>query len=400
MSYDFDTMYDRAATDSLKWANRLQLCGSEDVIPLWVADMDFACPPEVVDAVKDRAAHPIYGYPVRTEAYYDSVIGWMKRRNGWHIEKEWICYAPGVVPALNFAVQAYSRPGDKIIIQTPVYYPFKSAVLNNSRELVENPLRLEKGRYVMDFAGLEQLIDTRTRLIVLSSPHNPGGRVWEKDELERLVEICARRGVIIVSDEIHSDLIIGNIRHTCTASLSEAAAAITVTLTAPNKTFNIAGLTMANVIISNKDLRQAFVDAVAASGIGVSNIFGNVALEAAYSKGEAWLEELLDYLRGNFRLVADFAAARIPEIEVFPLEGTYLAWINCRRLGLSDAGLKEFFWKEAGLWLDDGTKFGSGGSGFMRLNIACPRKLLTEALVRLEKAIGKTRRQTDGLHPR
>jgi len=398
MHYDFDTIYDRAATDSLKWAHRLAVCGSEDVIPLWVADMDFACPPEVVEAVKERAAHPIYGYPVGADAYDDAVVGWMKRRKGWDIEKEWICYAPGVVPALNFAVQAYSRPGDRIIIQTPVYYPFKSAVLNNGRELVENPLKLEHDTYVMDYEGLERLIDARTRMIILCSPHNPVGRVWEKSELARLVEICSRRGILIVSDEIHSDLIIGNIQHTCTASLSEAVASITITLTAPNKTFNIAGLTMANVIISKMELRRAFVDAVAASGIGVSNIFGNVALEAAYSKGEDWLEELLDYLRGNFRLVADFAAARIPEIKVFPIEGTYLAWLDCRRLGLSDAGLKEFFWKEAGIWLDDGAKFGSGGSGFMRLNFACPRKLLAEALDRFEKAVGTIRRTTDGLH--
>jgi len=400
MKYDFDTVYDRAATDSLKWSDRLRLCGSEDVIPLWVADMDFACPPEVVEAVRERAAHPIYGYPVRTDACNEAVVGWMKRRNGWAIEKEWIRYAPGVVPALNFAVQAYSGPGDKVVIQTPVYYPFKSAALNNGRELVENPLRLENGRYVMDYEGLERLIDARTRMVILCSPHNPVGRVWERNELERLVEICAGRGIVIVADEIHSDLVIGPIRHSCTASLSARAAAVTVTLTAPNKTFNIAGLTMANAIIPNEDLRRAFAGAVAGSGIGVSSIFGNVALEAAYSKGEDWLAQLLGYLRGNYRLVADFFAARIPEIKVFPLEGTYLAWLDCRGLGMSDAALKEFFCKEAGLWLDEGTKFGSGGSGFMRLNIACPEKLLTEALDRLDKALERKRRPADELRSR
>ena len=392
MRYDFDTVYDRASSDSLKWGRRVEHCGSEDVIPLWVADMDFACPPEVVEAVRARAEHPIYGYPERSDAYYASIIGWMKRRNRWDIEKEWICYAPGVVPALNFAVQAYSKPGDSILIQPPVYYPFRASVSNNGRRLIENPLILREGRYVMDYEGLERSIDLSTRAIILSSPHNPVGRVWEKHELERLVDICEHHGIVIISDEIHSDLIMGDIPHSCVASLSAKAAAITVTLTAPNKTFNIAGLTMGSAIIPNEALREAFAAAVADSGIGVSNVFGNVALEAAYDRGEAWLEELLVYLRGNLRLVADFMAKNIPELIVAPLEGTYLAWIDCRGLGLDDAGLREFFTKKAGLWLDEGTKFGRGGSGFMRLNLACPRSLLAEALARLEKAMEEKRR--------
>ena len=392
MNYDFDTVYDRASTDSLKWANRRQLCGSDDVLPLWVADMDFACPPEVVEAVRERAAHPIYGYPAKSEAYYQSIIDWMGLRNGWKIAKEWICYSPGVVPAVNFAVQAYSSPGDKIIIQPPVYYPFIKAVLNNGRQLVENPLKIEGGRYVMDYESLERSIDARTKAIILSSPHNPVGRVWERPELEKLVDICERHGLVIISDEIHSDLILGGIRHSCIASLSEKAAAITATLTAPNKTFNIAGLTMGNAIIPDRKLRDAFAAAVDNSGIGVSNVFGNTALEAAYRLGEPWLEGLLAYLRGNFRLVSEFIAEMLPELAVFPLEGTYLAWIDCRRLRLDDGALKDFFTKKAGIWLDEGTKFGSGGSGFMRLNIACPRSLLEEALSRLEKAMAELRR--------
>jgi len=392
MKYDFDTIYDRASTDSLKWADRPRICGSEDVIPLWVADMDFACPPEVVEAVRERAAHPLYGYPASSDSYFQSVIDWMKRRNGWKIAKEWIRYSPGVVPAVNFAVQAYSSPGDKIIIQPPVYYPFTKAVLNNGRQLVENPLKIEAGRYVMDYEGLERSIDGRTKAIILSNPHNPVGRVWEKAELERLVDICADHGIVIISDEIHSDLILGGTRHTCVASLSEKAARMTATLTAPNKTFNTAGLTMGNAIIPDKKLRDAFAAAVDNSGIGVSNIFGNVALEAAYRRGEPWLEELLVYLRGNSRLVSDFIAEKLPELAVFPLEGTYLVWIDCRGLGLGDGELKNFFMRRAGIWLDEGAKFGSGGSGFMRLNIACPRSLLEEALRRLEKAMAESRR--------
>ncbi len=392
MKYDFDRLYDRASSDSLKWANRAEHCGSEDAIPLWVADMDFACPPEVAAAVRERAAHPIYGYPIRSDAYYQAVIGWMKRRNGWDIAKEWICYSPGVVPALNFAVQGVSNPGDKIIIQPPGYHPFVSATLCNGRQLVENELVFDGGRYVMDYEALERSSDGRTKAIILCSPHNPVGRVWEKAELERLVDICHRRGIVIISDEIHSDLILGDIRHTPIASLSEKAAAITITLTAPNKTFNMAGLTMGNAIISDRKLRDTFQNAVEASGIGVSNVFGNVALEAAYNEGEAWLEELLVYLRGNFGLVSDFIAKKLPELSILSLEGTYLGWIDCRKLGLSDDELREFFTKKARIWLDEGTKFGSGGSGFMRINLACPRSYLAEALLRMEKALEERRR--------
>ncbi len=400
MPYDFDRVYDRASSDSLKWASAVGHCGTNDVIPLWVADMDFACPPELVEAVRARAEHPIYGYPLRSDSYYRSITGWMKRRHGWDIDRDWILYVPGVVPALNFAVHAYSKPGDSIIIQPPVYYPFRAAVSENGRRLIENPLVLKEGRYVMDYEGLERSIDGNTKAIILSSPHNPVGRVWERHELERLVDICDRHGIVIVSDEIHSDLILGDIPHSCIASLSAKAATITVTLNAPNKTFNIAGLTMGSAIIADEDLRKAFAAAVADSGIGVSNVFGNVALEAAYDKGEAWLEELLSYLRGNHRFVAGFFAEKLPEFRLSDLEGTYLAWIDCRGLGLDDAGLKEFFTKKAGLWLDEGTKFGTGGSGFMRLNMACPRSLLAEALVRLEKAMEERRRTNDGLRAR
>ncbi|PKL05942.1 MAG: hypothetical protein CVV53_06860, partial [Spirochaetae bacterium HGW-Spirochaetae-9] len=269
---------------------------------------------------------------------------------------------------------------------------FRAAVSENGRRLIENPLIIQEGRHVMDYEGLERSIDANTKAIILSSPHNPVGRVWEKPELERLVEICDRHGIIIISDEIHSDLILGDIPHTCIASLSAKAAAITVTLNAPNKTFNIAGLTMGSAIIADEGLRRGFAAAVADSGIGVSNIFGNVALEAAYDRGEDWLEELLAYLRGNQRYVAGFFAEKLPEFKLSDLEGTYLAWIDCRGLGLDDAGLKEFFTKKAGLWLDEGTKFGTGGSGFMRLNMACPRSLLVEALARLEKAMEEKRR--------
>lgn len=387
MQYDFDTLIDRTNTNSIKWDASTLPEGCRDAIPLWVADMDFACPPEVVSAIQDRAAHPIYGYTDRSAGYYSSLVDWMKRRNRWEIRRDWVLFAPGVVPALNLAVLAYTQPGDKIIIQPPVYYPFASAVLNNGRQMVENPLILQNGRYTMDFDDLERKIDERAKLLVLCSPHNPVGRVWSEDELSRLVEICAANNIVIVSDEIHSDIIVGKEAHRCTASLSEKAADITVTLTAPNKTFNLAGLQIANIIIPNPRLRHAFSQQCANIGLGLSNIFGIVAQEAAYAKGEPWLEELLVYLRENDRFLKRFLEERLTQISVFPLEGTYLPWLDCRSLGLSDAQLHDLFLKQAKLWLDDGTMFGTGGSGFMRLNIACPRAVLAQALQQLERAI-------------
>lgn len=387
MAYNFDTLIDRTKTNSIKWNREILPEDCRDAIPLWVADMDFASPPEVQAAILERASHPIYGYTNRSEEYYRSFIEWMKRRKAWDIQKEWIVFSPGVVPALNIAVLAYTHPGDKIIIQPPVYYPFASAILNNGRQLVENPLIIRDGRYTMDFDDLEKKIDSQTKLFILCSPHNPVGRVWTIDELSRLVDICAERDIVIVSDEIHSDILVETAVHHCTSTVSDNAAAITVTFTAPNKTFNLAGLQIANAIIPNARLRRAFVQQVSNLGLNLANIFGMVAQEAAYGKGEPWLEELLAYLRSNYDVLKHFLSERIPSIKVFPLEGTYLPWLDCRALGLDDTQLHDLFLKDAKLWLDDGTMFGTGGSGFMRLNIACPRSVLVRALEQLEKAV-------------
>jgi len=387
MAYNFDTLIDRTKTNSIKWNREILPEDCRDAIPLWVADMDFASPPEVQAAILERASHPIYGYTNRSEEYYRSFIEWMKRRKAWDIQKEWIVFSPGVVPALNIAVLAYTHPGDKIIIQPPVYYPFASAILNNGRQLVENPLIIRDGRYTMDFDDLEKKIDSQTKLFILCSPHNPVGRVWTIDELSRLVDICAERDIVIVSDEIHSDILVETAVHHCTSTVSDNAAAITVTFTAPNKTFNLAGLQIANAIIPNARLRRAFVQQVSNLGLNLANIFGIVAQEAAYGKGEPWLEELLAYLRSNYDVLKHFLSERIPSIKVFPLEGTYLPWLDCRALGLDDTQLHDLFLKDAKLWLDDGTMFGTGGSGFMRLNIACPRSVLVRALEQLEKAV-------------
>jgi cystathionine beta-lyase len=360
---------------------------------MWIADMDFASPPEVTEALKKRVAHPLYGYTQRTEGYYNGLINWMKKRHGWSgIPRDWILFSPGVVAGFTYAIQAYSQPGDKIILQPPTYYPMKNSILNNGRQLVDNPLQLVKGRYVMDYEDLEKKIDGRTKMILLCSPQNPVGRVWTRAELEQLVEVCEKKDILIISDEIHNDLILGKIKHTPTSIISEDAMQRTVTLVATSKTFNLAGLTNASAIIPNKKLRDAYQNVITNNSTHNTNIFGIVAQEAAYTKGEAWLEELLVYLRGNFKYFEEFINEKIPGLKVYPLEGTYLAWVDFTSLGMSDAELKEFMLKKAKLWLDEGTMFGVGGSMFMRFNIACPRSVLKQALERLEKAVKELKR--------
>ena len=389
MVYDFETIIDRTSKNSVKWTLMKRITGLDDLIPLWVADMDFTAPPEVVEALKERAAHPIYGYTAPTEGYHNGLINWLDRRHGWSgVEKDWILYTPGVVAGFSIAIQAYSQPGDKVVIQPPVYHPFKRQILSTGRQIVENPLKIVDGYYEMDFGDLAEKIDDRTKMIILCSPHNPVSRVWKREELEKLVKVCEEKNILIVSDEIHNDLILGEIKHTPTATISEDALQRTVTLVAPSKTFNLAGLTNANAIIPNKKLREAF-RSQASKGSGHGNIFGMVAQDAAYNRGEAWLEELLTYLRGNLMYLEEFIGEKIPGLKLYPLEGTYLAWVDCTSLGMNDEELNEFMLKKAKLWLDEGTMFGTGGSMFMRINIACPRSILKQALENLEKAVNK-----------
>jgi cystathionine beta-lyase len=385
--YDFDTVIDRTTKNSIKWTLMKQITGYDDLIPLWVADMDFACPPPVVEALKERAAHPIYGYTAPTESFYTGLINWMEKRHGWKgVEKDWILWSPGVVAGFSIAIQAYSQPGDKVVIQPPVYYPFKNQILSTGRQIVENPLKNENGYYTMDFEDLAEKIDDRTKMIILCSPHNPISRVWTREELEKLAEICKEKDIIIVSDEIHNDLIIGDIPHTCTATVSEDAMQRTVTLVAPSKTFNLAGLTNADAIIPNKKLRDDF-QAIVRKGSGHSNIFGLVAQDAAYNHGEAWLDELLTYLRGNLKYLDDFVKEKLPGFKLYPLEGTYLAWVDCSCLEMNDKELNDFMIQKAKLWLDEGILFGEGGSMFMRINLACTKSTLKKALENLEKAV-------------
>lgn len=388
MNIDFDTIVDRRNTNSVKWDLAEKLTGVADALPMWVADMDFPAPAPVLDALQRRVSHGIFGYSVIPDSCYEAVIRWAQKRHRWTIEKDWIVFTSGVVPALHWIVTAWTQPGDSVIVQPPVYYPFFRAARVNNCELVENPLMLDNNRYVMDFDQLEQAIDDRARVFVLCSPHNPVGRLWTQNELVRLGEICLKRDILLCSDEIHWDLALYDNRHIPTATVSDAIAQNTITLVAPNKTFNLAGISIAMAIIPNSSLRAKFVSMQQELGIHMDgNVFGAVAAEAAYTHGEEWLENLLAYIQGNLEFLTAYLEAHIPKIRVVPPEGTYLAWLDCRALNLGDAELKDVMLKDAKVWLNDGPTFGIGGSGFQRLNLACPRPILQEALQRLERAV-------------
>ena len=386
MDFNFDQIIDRRGTYSLKWDFLQEKVGDEEIIPLWVADMDFLSPPSVIEALRKRAAHGIYGYTGLPDSYYQSIIFWMKKRFSWPIEKEWIIFTPGVIPALHLAVQAFTQPGDKVIIQPPVYRPFRLAVENNGRRLIQNTLVNQDGYYRMDLESLASQIDDQTRLLILCSPHNPVSRVWRAEELKELINLCFNRGIIIISDEIHADLIMPGFTHLPTSQISSEAAEITVTCTAPNKTFNIAGLEMGNAIIPNHRLRARFQQALLKAGLFLANTFGVVATEVAYREGEKWLTAVINYIHQNYLFLQEYFGHYLPEIKITPLEGTYLAWLDFRAFHLSDKELQEKLLRKAKVWLDEGPKFGQGGQGFQRLNLACPRGLLEEALERIVKA--------------
>lgn len=387
MRYDFDAVLDRRDTHSLKWDHCARAFGLDDVIPMWVADMDFPAPQPVVEAMVARAAHPAYGYPSTDSTFLGAASDWLRDRHGWEVERTWMARSPGVVPALSLAVTAFTQPGDKIVVQPPVYYPFFTAIENNGRRIVRNPLRWGDGRFQMDLDDLERKIDRRTRMLILCSPHNPVGRVWTREELERLGEICTRRDLLVLSDEIHMDLVYAGRRHLPLASLSPALAARTVTCVAPSKTFNTAGLTTSLVVASNPALLSRYQAALMASGLGIGNVFGNIALEAAYAHGAEWLDQLLVYLAGNIDYAERFVAERLPRLGFLRPEGTYLALIDCRELGLAQDRLDDFFLREARVYFDSGPMFGEECTGYERINMACARATLQDALERIERAL-------------
>lgn len=353
---------------------------------MWVADMDFASPRAVQDALLRRVQHGVYGYTVKSQAYTDSIVSWMGRRHGWAIDGSWIVPAPGVVPALAVIVQAFTQPGDGVLIQPPVYHPFKRTIESWGRRVVENPLVERDGRYEVDFDDLEQKA-RQAKVMFLCSPHNPVGRVWHEDELRRIGEICLRHQVLVVADEIHADLVFAPHRHIPFASLSERFAANSITCAAPSKTFNLAGLNTAYVVAPNAAIQARYAAMSAKASMAELNVFGSEAMIAAYNEGEAWLDALLLYLKENFNYLQSFIETEIPAVKVFPLEGTYLAWLDFRGLELGVQELDHLLVHEARVGLNEGHLFGREGEGFQRMNIACPRSLLAEGLTRLRDAI-------------
>ncbi len=400
MENSFDEEFDRRGTHSVKWEfvqgedELLNLeytdrfFGPDRVLPMWVADMDFRCPEPVVEAIKARAEHGIFGYSTPTSDFYQSVVSWMDRRHGWKIDPDWISLTPGVVPALNMLVRAFTMGGDKVLIQPPVYSPFYAAIENNNSQQVINPLVLKDGRYRMDLADLEsKCSDPQVKMAILCSPHNPVGRVWTREELDNFGRICVENNVLIVSDEIHGDLIYHDQVFTPLAKISETFAQNSIICTAPSKTFNLAGLLTSCIIIPNDDLRRRFEETLLSNGLFGMNTFGAVALQAAYDHGEEWLEQMLEYVEGNLEYLNVYVAENIPQIDVVQPEGTYLVWLDCRKLQLEKMDLKRFMNEQARVYLVDGFIFGPEGEGFERINIACPRKILVEALDRTRKAI-------------
>jgi cysteine-S-conjugate beta-lyase len=386
MKYNFDTLIDRTHTSSVKYDLRQIVFGKHDVIPMWVADMDFETPDFIREAVIRRAAHPVYGYTFRGSDYYQPVIGWMKSHHDWTIQRDEIIFCPGVVPALSFAVLAFTKPGDKIIVQPPVYPPIFQAVLDHDRTLSNNQLIPDENTYLIDFNLLEEQAKD-AKMLILCNPHNPVGRCWNRDELERISEICLKHHVLVFSDEIHADLIMPGFRHQVFANLSPETAEITITAHAPSKTFNLAGLATSSVIISNPRLRASFSQPIEKMHLGMGNLFGSVASTAAYLHGEPWRLQLLDYLNENIDFTESFILKNIPALHMYRPEGTYLIWLDFRNFKLDDKTLRNKLVHEAGLGFNPGTEFGPGGEGFMRLNIACPRSALTIALGRLERML-------------
>ena len=378
MKYDFDKIIDRRATNSYKWDS-----APEGVLPMWVADMDFRTAPAIIDALQKRVAHGIFGYTRVPDAYYDAVTSWFSRRHGWDLDREWIIYTSGVVPAVSAVIKALTVPGDKVIVQTPVYNCFFSSIRNNGCEIVSNPLRRTADTYEMDFDALERCAtDPRAKVMLLCNPHNPAGRVWTPDELTRLGNICLRNGVTVVADEIHCELVYQGFKYTPFASLSDAFLHRSVTCVSPSKAFNIAGLQIANIVAFDNDLRSRIDKAININEVCDVNPFGVAATIAAYNEGEEWLNQLVDYLHGNYEAMAEFCRRELPEFPITRLEGTYLVWMDCSSLGMPSDALEHALLDDARLWLNAGTMYGAEGEGYMRWNIACPRSVMLDGLNR------------------
>ncbi|EIW17187.1 MULTISPECIES: MalY/PatB family protein [Pelosinus] len=386
--FDFDKIIPRQGTGSRKWDALENVFGSNDVLPLWIADMDFSSPKAVSTAIIERANHPIYAYNTQEKSIYQSVIEWAKKRHGWEIEEEWILLAPGVVPSISLSIFALSEPGDGIIIQPPVYPPFFASIKDNDRKVIENPLLSKNGRYEIDFEDLEQkLAEPNNKLLLLCSPHNPVGRVWSREELKKVYELCQKYEVDVLADEIHNDLVFQGHKHTVFASLGTPVCKQSVTFMAASKTFNVAGLNFSFIIVPCKRRRGLIQNWITKLHISRNNVFGGIGTEAAYRDGEAWLDALLIYLEKNADTLVDFIQTRLPEVKVSKPEGTYLVWLDFRAYFTNDKELQKFLVQTAKVGLNAGRNFGTQGEGFARINIATQRSVLLEALTRIENAL-------------
>lgn len=385
----FDKVTERKNTNCLKYDFAVKRGMPEGILPLWVADMDFMTSKKILDAVEERVQHGIFGYTESGEEYFKVVSGWMEKRHGWKVQHDWLIKTPGVVFALAMAVRAYSEAGDAVLIQQPVYYPFTGVIEDNGRKVVSNDLALsEDGKYHIDFEDFERKIaENRIPLFILCSPHNPVGRVWTKEELIRMGEICQKYNVTVVSDEIHEDFVFRDRKHCVFADLKKEFAEMSVTCTSPGKTFNLAGLQVSNIFIPNPKLRGRFKKQISAAGYSQLNTLGLTACEAAYRYGDEWYEAMMEYIAGNMDFMRDYIRTELPMLRMTEPEGTYLVWVDFRGLGLPEAELEELIVKKANLWLDSGDIFGKAGAGFQRFNVACPRSILKQALEQLKAAM-------------
>ena len=393
-TYNFAKIINRKGTNCLKYDYAVERGKPADVLPLWVADMDFTVSEEITKSLHAAVDHGIYGYTQPKDAYYNAITNWMEKNHNWKTKREWIMKTPGVVFALGAAVKAFTKPGDAVLIQNPVYYPFTNIIRDNDRRVIDNTLVYEKrvtegkSQYSIDYEDFERkIVQEHIKLFILCNPHNPVGRVWTREELQQLGEICLRHHVIVVSDEIHNDFVYPGFEHTVFANVDPRFAEFTVTCTAPSKTFNLAGLQISNIFISNETLREAFQKEIDKTGYDEPNALGAVACEAAYRGGQEWLDQLRAYLLENLNFLRAYLQEKIPQIHLVEPEGTYLVWLDCSELGISGKELDQFIVEKAGLWLDGGAMFGPSGADFQRVNIACPRATLELALDKLKAAV-------------
>lgn len=396
MNYNFDDILERKNTASKKWDGVKDHFGTEkDILPMWVADMDFQVPYPIVKALKERAEHGIYGYTTRTDRYLDSIVDWFTNRHDWVIDKDWILHSPGVISALSLMIHTFTEPNDKVIVQSPVHHAFYRVINQQGRNVVENELHVENGYYTIDFNNLEEKMkDSAAKMLILCSPHNPIGRVWTNEELIKLGDLCSKHNILMISDEVWCDIVYEPNKHIPYASISHELANHSITCISPSKTFNLMGLNTSAIVIPNKSLRDKFENALNAFSLSAPNYFGSTALEVAYDNGEGWLDSLLEYLKGNIQFINQFLNEYMPDVQMVQPEGTYLAWLDFKKLELEDEKLEEIITTESNVGLDKGPIFGTGGEGFMRMNFACPRSTIEKGLQNIYQALKSAPKNT------